>query len=535
VIAHVESPSPRPPPALRARGSVLLAAIAVLLPTIAHAQTVVRRLPSDGDAELIEYDILFRTRGELFWNLDLDRGLTPSGDPLFPVPLADPSSQLLTHADMRLRTDLAFTIPDTTVSIHARIDVLDNVSLGSLPVSAPQDSRAQRSPGSAFLVKRAWAQVITPLGLLAVGRIGSHWGLGMLSNAGDCADCDLGDTADRVVFSTALLDHLWTVSFDLTSLGPNVPRNDEIRFLDVDPADDTRTLTFALLNVRADRSRARRTRAGLTTFEYGAVLSYRWQDYDFSPSYLPVPEDYVLSRTQVVARGYEAVAGDVWLRLSGPWGRVEAEGALVGARFEEASIIPGVFLRDPVDSLAWGFAIETDFVPIEDVLSLGLDLGAASGDPAPGFGAFPGLTSGPGQPGDLDGAQIVAPFDMRTDNFRFHPSYRIDRILFREIIGTVTDAFYLRAHGDLVIARHFTGNLHLSLAAIFSAALEAASTPGGDNLLGLELDPTIAYDNDDGWSMAIDYAVLFPFAGLSSATQIAQPAQLVRFRVVVVL
>lgn len=526
-------PSPRP--SRFAGGGSVLVALILSAGSVAHAQTVVRRLPPEGDAELFEYDVLFRTRGEIFWNLDLDRGLTPSGTPLFPVPQADPSSQLLTHADMRLRTDLAFTIPDTTVSIHARIDVLDNLSLGSLPVGSPQDSRAQRSPGNAFFLKRAWAQIITPLGLLAVGRIGSHWGLGMLSNGGDCADCDLGDSADRIVFSTALLDHLWTFSFDLTSLGPNVPRNDQIRFLDVDPADDTRTLTFALLNVRADRSRARRERAGYTTFEYGAVVSYRWQDYDFSPSYLPVPEDYVLSRTQLVARGYEAVAGDVWLRLSGPWGRVEAEGALVGGRFEEASIVPGVFLRDPVDSLQWGFAVESDFRPVPDVLSLGLDVGAASGDPAPGFGAFPGLTSGPGQPGDLDGAQIVPPFDMRNDNFRFHPSYRIDRILFREIVGTVTDAFYARAHGDLIAARHYTGRLRLSLAAIFSVALEPGSTPGGDNLLGLELDPTIAYENDEGWSIAVDYAVLFPFAGLANATQSAQPAQLVRASLVVTL
>jgi uncharacterized protein (TIGR04551 family) len=512
-----------------------LAVLLVLAPSLADAQALVRRLPAEGNAEVFEYDVLFRTRGELFWNLDLDHGLTPSGDPLFPVPQSDPSSQLLTHADMRLRTDVAFTIPDTTVSIHARIDVLDNLSFGSLPVGAPADSRAQRSPGAAFLVKRAWAQVITPIGLLAIGRIGSHWGLGMLSHGGDCRDCDVGDSADRVVFSTALADHLWTFSFDLTSMGPTVPRRDEIRFLDVDPADDTRTVSLTMLNVRDDRSRRRRERAGYTTFEYGAVLSYRWQDYDQSPSYLPVPDDYVLSRTQIVARGYQAGVGDVWLRASGPWGRIEAEGAVIGGRFEEASLIPGVFLRDPVDTLAWGAALETDFRVIPDALALGLDLGVASGDPAPGFGAFPGLTRGPGQQGDLDGAQIVAPFDMRADNFRFHPSYRVDRILFREILGTVTDAFYLRAHGDVILLEHLTGHLRLSLAAIASFALESSSAPGGDNALGLELDPTLAYENADGWAIVADYAVLFPFAGLSNAAAglDAQPAQLARFSVVV--
>lgn len=507
-----------------------LALLFVLVPATAAAQSRVQRVPSPGEPTMFEYEIFFRSRGELFHNLDLDRGLTPSGDPLFPVPQADPRGQLLTHGDLRLRTDVAFHVPDTSVSIHMRVDVLDNLSLGSLPVGPPADSRAQRSPGAAFLVQRAWAQVLLPFGLLAVGRIGSHWGLGMLSNGGDCATCDVGDAADRVFFATAFLDHLWSLSFDLTSIGPVVPRRDQIRFLDVEPADDTRTLTLAVMNVREDRSRRRRERAGYTTVEYGAFVSYRWQDYDWSPSYLPTPEQYQLRPTQIVARGYQAVATDAWLRVSGPWGRVEAEGALIAGRFEEASVIPGVFLRDPVDTLAFGAALESEFHALPQTLTLGLDLGVASGDPAPGFGAFPGTTRGPARPGDLDGAQVGAPLDTRADNFRFHPSYRVDRILFREIVGTVTDAVYLRPHGRVTLARHPSGHLDLSLAAVASFSLHASSTPGNDQALGLELDPSLSYENDAGWAIVADYAVLFPFGGLSNPALGlgAQPAQLLR-------
>jgi uncharacterized protein (TIGR04551 family) len=515
-----------------------LAGLAVLGPArVGAAQAAVRRVPPPGEPNLVDYRIFFRSRGELFYNLDLDRGPLPSGDPLFPVPQADPTSQLLTHGDLRLRSDVAFNVPDTTVSVHLRVDVLDNLSVGSLPVGPPADSRGQRSPGSAFLIKRAWAQVLTPLGLLAAGRIGSHWGLGMLSNGGDCPTCDTDDAADRVFFATALLDHLWTFAFDITSIGPVVPRSDGVRFLDVDPSDDTRTFTFAVLNVREDRSRARRTRAGYTTFEYGAFVSYRWQDNDWAPSYLPTPDDYELGRRQIVSRGYEAVVGDAWLRLSGPWGRVEAEGAVIGGRFDEASLVPGVFLRDPVESLQWGFAVESDFAAVARVLSLGVDFGAASGDPAPGFGAFPGVTAGPGQPGDLDGAQLAPPFDYRTDNFRFHPNYRVDRILFRELVGTITDAFYVRPHGKLTLLSHPSGRLNLSLAAVMSWALESASTPGGDSTLGLELDPTLSYENDEGWSIVAAYAVLFPFGGLSNPALglDAQPAQLLRLSLWVTL
>ncbi len=520
-----------------ALGSALLLALIGLASSTAAAQAIVRRVPAPGEANLVDYRIFFRARGSGFYNLDLDRGLTPSGRPLFPVPQSDPRAQLLTYGDMRLRTDVAFNVPDTTVSIHMRVDVIDDLGFGSLPRGTPADSRAQLPPPGAFLVKRAWAQVITPFGLLAAGRIGSHWGMGMLTNGGDCPRCDLGDSADRVFFATSIADHIWTLSFDLTSIGPVVPRSDGIRFLDVNPADDVQTLTLAMLNVTEDRSRARRERAGYTTLEYGAFASYRWQAFDWSPSYLPKPQNYQLSRSQIVGRGYQALASDLWFRVSGPWGRIEAEGALIVGRFNQASVIPGVFLHQPVDTLAWGGALKSEFRPLPRVLTVGLDLGVASGDPAPGFGAFPSVTQAAGQPGDLTGAQIVPPFDMRADNFRFHPSYRIDRILFREIIGTVTDAFYLRPHTKLTMARHTSGTLNLSLAAVASWAIYASSTPGNDHALGLELDPTLSYENDEGWAIVADYAVLFPFAGLSNPLLglTAQPAQLFRLSLWVTL
>jgi len=50
-------------------------------------------------------------------------------------------------------------------------------------------------------VKRVWAKVNTQLGELVFGRMGYHWGLGVLHNDGNCLDCDFGDTYDRVAFS----------------------------------------------------------------------------------------------------------------------------------------------------------------------------------------------------------------------------------------------------------------------------------------------------------------------------------------------
>ncbi len=163
--------------------------------------------------------------------------------------------------------------------------------------------------------------------------------------------------------------------------------------------------------------------------------------------------------------------------------------------------------------------------------------GYASGDPSPGFGAQLGARNGGPNapapvPGDIDGPQASAPFDTRVDNFRFHPDYRIDRILFREILGTVTDTIYLRPHGRIRLAEVGPGRLDLSLAVIASFAAQASSTPSGARPLGIELDPTLAYTTTNGFVAAIEYAAFFPFAAFDnpSAGLDAKPAQLLRFR-----
>ena len=254
-----------------------------------------QKFASPRDKTQVDLSGYLRFRGESLYNLDLDRGLTPSGQPLFPVPLADPAGQALHGADARLRTDLTIYPRGAGVSINLRVDMLDNIALGGSPEGRPATGRApspaaspgQQPPAEAFLIKRAYGEVLTPFGLLAAGRMGAHWGLGLLSNGGDCDDCDGGDSADRIAFVSPMVGHLWAVSYDLTSTGPVGRRRDNVRTIDVEPTDDVRSLTFAVLRYQTDSTRARRRAAGRTTIEYGAYLSHRTQDND-------VPADYLL-------------------------------------------------------------------------------------------------------------------------------------------------------------------------------------------------------------------------------------------------
>ncbi|MBI2892429.1 MAG: TIGR04551 family protein [Deltaproteobacteria bacterium] len=479
----------------------------------------------------VDVDGALRLRGQVLYNLDLDRGFGPSGEPLFPVPVSDPAAQAIAFADMRLRTDLRVYPPFGGLAVKVRFDLLDDLVLGSTPEGVPAASTRQASPPAVLRLERAYGEALTPLGILAAGRMGSHWGLGIASNGGDCADCDRGDSADRIAFITPIAGLLWAAAWDFSATGP-VARSRSGRAIDIEPADDVRTVTFAALRWRDDLARARRRHAGKATFEYGAYASFRWQDREIAAATLAVSHPTPIDRAQVVARGYHATAAGGWARLTLPGLRIEVEPAVVLARVDQPSLIPGVLMRGGVTSTQIGAALESEIGRPESAFGAGLDAGFASGDPAYGFGAFPRSGERPPLEGDLDGPQAMPPFDDRIDNFRFHPDYRVDRILFREIIGAVTDAIYVRPHVRWRAPRIGSGELVASLAAIGSLAVEARSTPGGRQPLGIELDPTLVYQSRDGFAIAAEYAVLFPLAGLDNPERdlAARPAQLARLR-----
>ncbi len=529
-------------PSMRRRGSFHLFACLLIVGGLLTLSSSVRADDGDGLTETgeqlrsdpestVDLDGYFRGRGTGFYNLDLDRGPTPSGQYAFPLPLSEPSSPWLTQGDMRLRTDLTIRPRNLQASVNLRIDVLDNLTFGSTPRGTPLTTTSQRAPDfeDAFRIKRAYGQILTPLGLLAVGRMGADWGLGILANGGNCRDCDTGDAADRISFVTVLADHLWALAYDVGYRGPTTDRI-EGRELDLDPSDNLKTATFAVAKYRRKWVRERRREAGRATVDYGAYVSHRWQRQDVPSHYLSTPDDVELTPDQSMRRGFQAIAVDGWFRWLHPKFRLELELAYLGARIEQPSLVPGVELPSPITSRQWGGALESDFGPPGSRLRIGLDLGAASGDKAPGFGASRSYQGDIPQPGDLDGAQANPPDDIQVNNFQFHPDYHVDLILFRHIIGTVTDATYVRPHMRWLIAEFGPSTLQFVLAAPVSWSLTPESTPGSGQPLGAELDPSLVYRNEGGFVLALDYGVLFPFRGLDNTVEGvgAKPAQLFR-------
>jgi len=208
--------------------------------------------------------------------------------------------------------------------------------------------------------------------------------------------------------------------------------------------------------------------------------------------------------------------------------RIEAELAVLRARLEQPSLIPGAAITVPVTSSQLGFAFQSDF--LFGAAQLGFDSGYASGDDAPGFGAYPKLGQGPTMAGAFDGPQANPPRDRSVDNFRFHPDFRIDQILFREIIGTVTDAFYVRPHARATLLSIGSGKLEAVAALIASWAVQPSSTPSGKRPLGVELDPELRYATRDGFVINFAYGLLLPGAGFDGSMLAAQPAHAMRLR-----
>ena len=93
-----------------------------------------------------------------------------------------------------------------------------------------------------------------------------------------------------------------------------------------------------------------------------------------------------LTQRQVVTRGFTATAVDAWVRVTHPDFEVEAEGVVLFGGYDQATLVPGALLRDEVTASQWGFALESRFGDGARGLSGGLNVGAASGDPAYGFG-----------------------------------------------------------------------------------------------------------------------------------------------------
>ena len=452
----------------------------------------------------------------------------------FPYPISqypengsfnDDGSPSVASANMRLRLQPVIT-PAEGIEIHATIDMLDNLVLGSTPDGYVGINESPWAPIIAFsasqtppqyslnaffnsiMVRHAWASIMTPVGVLRFGRMPSNWGLGILANSGKRIDSDYGDSVDRVMFITKLFNHLLIVGMDWVAEGPTSQSPVNYGFgqpYDLEQRDDVDQWVFAVARVDRGKKLKSMLEDDKIVFNYGAYFVYRTQELS-QDGQLSDPSDrsnksvrglgWAPNDIPLVKRGVKAYIPDVWLRLHvGQTLRLEIEACAIIGTIENGP-------SGKLDVFQWAVAFESEYSLLEGSLKLGLWAGVASGD-----------------------ADFWSAWGMRSDsdnkvtNYKFDPNYNVDMILWRRMYGTITNAFYVRPSVSYAVMGDpwKEDGLGVRASAIYSQAMDLNATLGLAAPLGVELNLEAVYKADDGYSLWVAYGVLFPLDGLDHA------------------
>jgi uncharacterized protein (TIGR04551 family) len=505
----------------------------------------------------------FRLRGEFFNNLDLGRGPDRTGNQLFLGPyIGTGGNHSQSDANMRFRFEPTFEVSED-LAIYVQMDLLDNVLLGSDPVNDPfldpftplhilETSRASET----IHLKRVWGRVNTQLGELIFGRMGYHWGLGILHNDGNCLDCDFGDTYDRIAFAPReIKGHTFTLMFDLLYKGASTSGEfGELgRSVDLDTLDDGYRLGLSVTRLDTPEAVKRKLDAGQWVFNYGLLLDYRTQGWDTvtttDVSNVTTLGQFFSLRGNVVKRDAKLYQPDFFISLKKRKWRLDLEVAStignVGNRaIRDVDIATNPLLTQSISFAQLGGAMQTDlaFLP-GDALLLGLEAGGASGDKgAYGFGARP-WRDGSGNlqptppgvpqfrsagPGDIDGNHLDFSnpdhTHGRVNNFVFNRAFNVDMILFRNLVTAVTSAWYLKPSLRYRPTGRKTGGgddtgFEILGSLMYAQAWYAENTPSATSKpLGVELNLGITYDTSDRFHAGLAYGLLLPLSGLKNNT-----------------
>jgi uncharacterized protein (TIGR04551 family) len=531
---------------------------------IQGAQSAKELMETAGSGDRPKLDLLqlngyLRVRGDLLDNLDLRRAVDPSGYFLFPRPFLDQAHRgTITSANMRFRLEPTLNVSEQ-VRVLAQVDMLDDIVLGSTPeglyarsdrVPLPFGATTQVPPvdgvnadRSSIAVKRAWGEVQTPVGLLSFGRMPSSWGLGILSHAGAGLDDDFGDTVDRLQFAltplrTPLGPLVLVPMYEIVATGVTSQDVGSGRGLgqpfDRDQADDAKAIGLKIVRMDTDEEMKRKHERGEGSFSFGAWYMYKSQGYEAQvQGNTTVPSEgrptdptagspaagVNTAPGAMIRRDAYAHTLDLWTRWQTKRFRLEAEfagiiGQIGNVSNDPANPVGPVLLRQ------FGGTVQAAWKLADGKLTLGGEVGMASGDSNPGMGNQPGRGTAGCEPDSVNGGQTcnvegaqyrVGDRVLDIRNFRFNQAYRVDMVLWREILGGVTDAWYLKPNARYEI---FEG-LSATLAVIYSQAMYASSTPSGIHApLGLEADLGLQYRTDDGFQASLAYGVLQPLDGL---------------------
>lgn len=499
----------------------------------------------------LELNGYFRTRANFLYRCDLGTyipGDIGSGTSLCPPPITyyqEPGESLDDHEsdnhglytmNMRLRL-----VPTLNVSEYLRIkgsmNVFGNTVFGSTsnyfaggarpnpsyPISFL--STTQSSPmigingaGGGLEVQRLWGEAETPFGEFRFGRMPLHFGLGILYNNGGNIHNDYpGTNIDAVMFATELFGHYVIPAYAVLHSGPvgrggglgangdqgisYLPGEAGAR-LDLDPRDNVHSLFLMIGKEHSKLALKEKLVAGDVVWNYALLSQYRFQYYDYK--YFTGTKTNPELRAELVERNAHAGVGSVYVGAQHDTLKIEVElagtvgkiGNTEGLNWSDGVTPESLWL------LQGGAALKSRYGILNDKLGIGIDSGIASGNSNEKMNSRPGLNGN--QFNDNNKA---------ITTFAFNPNYTVDLLLFREVLGGVAGAVYVKPHVsyDLTTSFSVRGDI------ISSFALFPSSTRGDSSLLGLEFDLSALYQSTDGFYFQLQYGLLVPFNGLNHA------------------
>jgi uncharacterized protein (TIGR04551 family) len=533
-------------------------------------------------SKVVEVEGYFRVRTDYLYKMNMDQGYqtangaNPYALPPFPVPAECATGAYVDQTcpdkgmgdgNMRLRIEPTINISDQ-VRVRTQFDIFDNLVLGSTPDSlitsfvpsqsqsvavgqtssaAPTDimSSTQNSYANSILAKRAWGEIDSEIGSLRFGRMPWHFGRGMYFNRGECADCDGGTTVDRLMALTTIYGHQLALAWDFGAQGYHIGYTDLGQKntggfpMDLTQKDDVTQFMAAITRVDDDKTWRERIAAGDVVVNYGAQLVYRSQDYATFSMNPASNSPYTLSGYNSGVPLSSADFGNslttnvnallfipsIWFKLGWKALTLEFEGDMLAGKMGNAGPlrINNTNTSDQgLKILQAGWVLASQLKLYNDSLFIGFETGGATGDQAElGYDPAVGGASGGFYYPYLNYRWKFVPQpagDRNLNDFHFSPEYHVDEILFRRILGTVSNAIYFKPSIaywlDLDSRRQ--NDVGISGSVIYSIAPVPVSTPGNSMNYGVEMDLGLQYRNlRENIYAGATWGVFWPMGALS--------------------
>jgi uncharacterized protein (TIGR04551 family) len=505
----------------------------------------------------LEHHGYFRFRADLFDNGHLGTYDTATGKGTsgIPIPLTankinapdgagamgDPDDTTLGGANIRFRYRPTFHV-SPTMRIKGSVDFLDNTVLGGTPDYAGYLNRFD-VPLAAFVagaappeagtngfrdgvrVKEAYAEW-QPAFLLRVGRMSSHWGLGILANGGQGIDDDYGDYADRAMIVLKAYGVYVVGAMDFVYEGATTGNPGDLfgQPYDLGNRDDVNQFVVSVFQRPLSPAERRARRVSLrenlgSAFDWGLYTVFRSQEYDLDSRgeendvnggwSSEMHNDLLLTQ-----RNATAIIPDLWMRYENRFDyssgiRVELEAAAIIGEIGNTNTIGLPENKKTIEQI--GAALEVAYDT--NNVTMGLDAGFASGDTAEGFGIKDRLVFA-----EEDGDQGNS--NPEVTNFKFDRNYHLDLLLFREVIGSVTNAIYAKPYISYDLFDSVEESLGARVDFLWAQAHEAQATPGDKDDYGFEIDLRLFYEEANRFNFDIEAGMFVPggaFSNLASS------------------